>query len=367
MEKLIYQIAITQIKGIGNITAKTLLAHVGNIEDIFKQSRAQLLKIPNIGEFLVTQLTKERDNAFRRAEKEIEFITKHRITPLFFTDDAYPYRLRECDDAPIIVYAKGNQDFNTGRFVGIVGTRKLTDYGKTQCQKLITDFSQRDISIVSGLAYGADICAHKAALEQGLNTVGVLGHGLDRIYPDLHRPTAARMLSQGALLTEYISETNPDKQNFVQRNRIIAGLVDALVVVESATRGGSLITAEISNSYNRDVFAFPGRTSDEFSAGCNALIRENKAALIETATDLEKMMGWEQSTKNKNVIEPVIFAELSDEEKQILMLIKTPDGLHINQIALKMEMPVSRTASRLVEMEFKGLVKPMPGNMYKIV
>ena len=365
MEKLIYQIAITQIKGVGNITAKTLLAHVGSIEDIFKQSRSQLLKIPNIGEFLVAQLNKERDNAFRRAEKELEFITKHNITPLFFTDDAYPYRLKECDDAPIIVYTKGNQDFNAGRFVGIVGTRKLTDYGKTQCQKLITEFSQRNITIVSGLAYGADICAHKAALEQGLNTVGVLGHGLDRIYPDLHRSTAARMLSQGALLTEYPSGTNPDKQNFVQRNRIIAGLVDALVVVESAARGGSLITAEVANSYNRDVFAFPGRTSDEFSAGCNALIRENKAALIENAADLEKMMGWEQSAKNKHIIEPMIFAELSEEEKQILTLIKTPEGLHINQIAIKMEKPVSRIASRLIEMEFKGLVKPLPGSMYK--
>ena len=367
MEKLIYQIAITQIKGVGNITAKTLLAHVGSIEDIFKQSRAQLLKIPNIGEFLVTQLAKERDNAFRRAEKEIEFITKHHITPLFFTDDAYPYRLRECDDAPVMVYAKGNQNFNTGRFVGIVGTRKLTNYGKMLCQKLIAELSQRDITIVSGLAFGTDICAHKTALEQGLNTVGVLGHGLDRIYPDLHRPTAARMLSQGALLTEYLSGSNPDKQNFVQRNRIIAGLVDALIVVESATRGGSLITAEVANSYNRDVFAFPGRANDEFSAGCNALIRENKAALIESAADLEKMMAWEQSTKSKNIIEPTIFAELSDEEKQILLLIKTPDGLNINQIALKMEMPVSRIASRLIEMEFKALVKPLPGNMYKIV
>ena len=367
MEKLIHQIALTQIKGVGNITAKTLLAHAGSLEDVFKQSQAQLLKIPNIGEYLVSQLTKGRDNAFRRAEKELEFITKHHITPLFFTDDAYPYRLRECDDAPVILYAKGNQDFNTGRLVGIVGTRKLTDYGRTQCQRLIAEFSQRGITIVSGLAYGTDICAHKAALEHGLNTVGVLGHGLDRIYPDLHRPTAARMLSQGALVTEYPSETNPDKQNFVQRNRIIAGLVDALVVVESATKGGSLITAEIANSYNRDVFAFPGRVNDEFSAGCNTLIRKNKAALIESAAHLEKMMGWEQSKKSRSVIEPTLFAELSEEEKQIITQIKTPGGLHINQIALRLEMPISRIASRLVEMEFKGLVKPLPGNIYKVV
>ncbi|GHT34415.1 DNA processing protein DprA [Bacteroidia bacterium] len=365
MEKLIYQIALTQIKGIGSITAKTLLAHVGDIEDIFKQTRAQLLKIPQIGEYLVGQLTKERDEAFRRAEREMEFIVKKKITPLFFTDEKYPYRLKECDDAPIIVYARGNQDFNAGRFVSIVGTRKLTDYGRGLCQELVADLAQKNITIVSGLAYGADICAHKAALDAGLNTVGVLGHGLDRIYPALHRSTAVKMLSQGALLTEYLSETTPDAPNFLQRNRIVAGLADAVVVIESAKKGGSLSTATLANDYNRDVFAFAGRVGDEFSAGCNALIKENKAALIESAEDLEKMMGWEISPKGKNAIEPTLFTDLSEEEKKVLLL--TKDGMHINQIALKMELPISRIAPMLIEMEFKGVIKPLPGSMYRAI
>ena len=367
--QLIYQIALTQIKGIGNITAKTLLAHVGSVEEIFKRSKKQLMEIPSVGAYIASQLFAGKDEAFRGAEKECEFILKNNITSLFFTDADYPFRLKECIDSPALLYSKGNQSYNNGKFVGIVGTRNITEYGKQLCSELIKDLSQRnsDITIVSGLAYGVDICAHKASLENGLNTMAVLAHGLDRIYPSSHRSTAAKMLTQGSLLTEYVSGTNPDAPNFVQRNRIVAGMIDALVVVESATKGGALITAEFANSYNRDVFAFPGNVGNMYSSGCNALIKQNKAALIECAADLEKMMGWEEQTgANRKTIEPLLFVELTDTEKKIIDAIKVSSPVHVNQLSLKLEMPMSKLSPLLIEMEFKGLLKCLPGNLYNM-
>ena len=366
--QLIYQIALTQIKGIGDITIKTLLAHVGNVEEIFKQNKKQLMEIPSVGAYIVSQLFAGKDEAFRHAEKECEFILKNNITPLFFTDENYPFRLKECLDAPALLYSKGNQNYNNGKFVGVVGTRKITAYGEKLCSELIKDLAQHnsDITIVSGLAYGVDICAHKATLESGLNTVGVLAHGLDRIYPSSHRSTATKMIRNGSLLTEYVSGTNPDAPNFVQRNRIVAGMIDALVVIESATKGGALITAECANSYNRDVFAFPGNIGNEYSGGCNALIKQNKAALIECATDLEKMMGWEERTgANRKTVQPLLFVELTDIEKKIIDAIKVSAPAHINQLSMKLEMPMSKLSPLLIEMEFKGLLQCLPGNLYK--
>ena len=327
------------------------------------------MEIPSVGVYIASQLFAGKDEAFRSAEKECEFILKNNITPLFFTDADYPFRLKECLDAPALLYAKGNQNYNQGKFVGIVGTRNVTEYGRSLCSELIKDLSQHnsDITIVSGLAYGVDICAHKASLESGLNTVGVLAHGLDRIYPLSHRSTAAKMIKQGSLLTEYISGTNPDAPNFVQRNRIVAGMIDALVVVESATKGGALITAEFANSYNRDVFAFPGNVGNEYSSGCNALIKQNKAALIECAADLEKMMGWEERTgANAKPVEPLLFVELTDTEKKIIETVRASAPTHVNQLSLKLEMPMSKLSPLLIEMEFKGLLKCLPGNLYKI-
>ncbi len=368
-ETLKYQMALTQIKGIGNIIAKTLLAHTGSAEAIFKQHKQQLIRIPSIGEYIATQLTTNLSDVFRRVDREIDFILKNKITPLFFTDETYPFRLKECVDAPMILYSKGNQDYNAGFCIAIVGTRKITEYGKNICHEFVKDLSQLNhhVTIVSGLAYGVDICAHKASLECGLNTVGVLGHGLDRIYPGTHRAVAIKMLNQGALLTEYMSETNPDAPNFVQRNRIVAGMIDALVVIESATKGGALITAEIASSYNRDVFAFPGNIKNEYSGGCNKLIKTNKAALIECAADLEKMMGWERQSTNKNFIEPLLFPELLDIEKQMIHFMRLSDTVHINQILSKFDMPMSKICPLLIEMEFKGLVKCFPGNLYKVL
>lgn len=364
-----YKIGITLIKGVGNGVAKNLIAYIGSVEGVFMEKQQNLAKIPGIGDVLSREIASQ--DVLARAMKEVEFIAKNNITPLFFSDRDYPYRLKECNDSPIMIYTKGQCNLNNGKFVGIVGTRNATEAGKENCRKMIADLAavQPNIIIVSGMAYGIDICAHKAALDAGLPTIGVVGHGLDRIYPAAHRPTAVKMLGNGALLTEYLSQTNPDRPNFVQRNRIIAGLCDATVVVESAARGGALITAEVANDYNRDVFAFPGRVGDEWSAGCNALIKNNKASLVESADDLMRFMCWEKQGHAPSAgIQTSLFLDLSDEEQDMVTLLRQhPDGLQLNELALKQEKPVSKVSSLLLEMEFKGVVKCLPGNVYKII
>jgi len=368
-ENLIYKIGITLIRGIGNNLAKNLVAYLGSEEAVFHEKQKTLAKIPGIGEVLSQEIVKQ--DVLKRAEKELNFIAKNNITPLYFTDKSYPFRLKECADSPVMLYTKGPYDLNQGKLIAVVGTRNATETGKENCKKLIADLAQvrSDFTIVSGLAYGVDICAHKAALEKGMTTVGVVGHGLDRIYPATHRPTAVKMLENGLLVTEYMSETNPDRQNFVQRNRIIAGLCDATVVVESGQKGGALITAELANDYNRDVFAFPGRVTDEWSAGCNALIKNNKASLIESAEDIIKFMNWEPDSKNKRIeIQTSFFTDLSEDEQLIINQLRTnTEGLQLNELALKIGKSISRTSSLLLEMEFKGLVKCLPGNLYRII
>ncbi len=366
-EQLKYKIGITLIKGIGNNLAKSLIAYVGSVEGVFRETQRNLAKIPGIGDVLSREIVS--NSVLDRAEKEIEFIAKNKIQTLYYTDKEYPYRLKECPDSPIMLYGKGTENFNSGKLVAVVGTRNATETGKENCRKLIDDLSknQPNVTVVSGLAYGIDICAHKASLDANLPTIGVVGHGLDRIYPSMHRSVAEKMLEKGALLTEYLSETNPDRPNFVQRNRIIAGMCDALVVVESATRGGALITAEMANDYNRDVFAFPGRVGDEWSGGCNALIKQNKASLIESADDLLKFMNWETQKSTQN-IQTALFVDLSEEEQAIVSLLRQNiEGLQLNELAIQSGKPVSKISSQLLELEFKGVVKCQPGNLYKIV
>jgi len=368
-DTLKYKIGITLIKGIGNNLAKNLIAYIGSVEGVFNEKQQNLAKIPGIGEILSKEIVSQ--NVLKRADREIEFIIKNKIQTSYFTDHEYPYRLKECPDSPILIYIKGNCDLNAGKFVGIVGTRNATETGKENCKKLIADLrnAQSNTTIVSGLAYGVDICAHKAALDTGLPTIGVIGHGLDRIYPASHRPTAVKMVQEGALLTEYLSQTNPDKQNFVQRNRIIAGLCDAIVVVESGIKGGALITAEIANDYNRDVFAYPGRLTDEWSVGCNALIKNNKASLIESADDILRFLNWEKHESGKaTVVQTAMFVDLSDDEQCIITSLRqSMEGIQVNDLALKLIKPISKISSLLLELEFKGLVKCLPGGMYRIV
>jgi DNA processing protein len=363
---LFHQIALTMIKGVGNVTAKNLISYLGSAEEVFRQPKAHLEKIPGIGAFTAQQIVSA--DVKLQAEKELGFVLKNNITTLFYGDKDYPYRLKECADAPVLLYAKNKADLNANRFVGIVGTRNISDYGKDFCRDLVSQLALRypELVVVSGLAYGADICAHKAALDSHLPTIGILGHGLDRIYPAVHRPAAVQMCEQGGLLTEYPSDTQPDRQHFVQRNRIIAGLVDAVVVIESQAKGGSLITAEFANAYNRDVLAFPGRVSDERSRGCNALIKRNKAHLIESVEDLEYVMDWQSEEKNKKTEQsPNLFSSLTDSEQHIFEAIRAAQPVQINQLSKLLDIPIGSLATLLIEMEFKNAIKCLPGNVYK--
>ncbi len=312
---LLHQIALTLMPNVGDITAKKLVAYCGNAEEVFKQKKHQLLKIPGIGDWVANSVTNNALNSdlLKRAEKEIKFIEKHGVTALFYTDIAYPQRLRHCEDGPILLYFKGNTDLNNSKTIGIVGTRSATTYGKQVCEQIINDLASLNVLVVSGLAYGIDITAQKYALEKGLHTVGVVAHGHDRIYPSEHKKYADLMYNQGGVISEFMSETKPERENFPKRNRIIAGMCDALLVVEAKESGGALITAEIANSYNRDVFAIPGRLNDEHSAGCNKYIKQNKAALVQSAKDIIEMMNWDiiinsNAKSNKQI---PLFIELS--------------------------------------------------------
>lgn len=313
----------------------------------------------------------KQQESLLRAERECTFIEQHQIQVLTGLDEGYPFRLRECPDRPLVLYAKGNIAPDKGKFVSIVGTRVATDRGKELTRRLVLDLAERlpDVTIVSGLAYGIDIEAHRAALDAGIPTLIVPAHGLDRIYPALHRPVAIRALGNGGLLTEYMSGTEPGRQNFVARNRIIAGLADAVVVVESKLKGGSLITAQMANDYNRDLFAFPGRPSDENAQGCNDLIRRQKAQLIESADDLIKAMLWDaENTKPKPVQTELIelFDALSPTQRTLLdKLREEEDGMHINSVVMETELPYPEVASELLMMEMQGLVKSLPGGIYR--
>lgn len=359
-----YKIGISLIPKIGPILAKRLIAYTGSVEGIFLEKRKNLLKIPGFGEKIIDQILD--NNVIEIAEREIEFISKNKIVPFFYLDDEYPKRLKQCEDAPVVIYSKGNTNLNPAKTLSIVGTRNASDYGKEQCSGLVSELSRnhKDILIISGLAYGIDICAHKAALKNSLDTVAVLGHGLSTVYPYLHKAVAKQITEQGALVSEFLSTETPEAPNFVKRNRIIAGLADVTVVVESGERGGALITADMANSYNRDVFAFPGRVDDKYSSGCNKLIKTNKAALIEDISDLEYIMGWQR----KNKTEPAqtrLFVELSEDEKKVLSALEGNSGLSIDEIAINCNLPVSKISFQLINLEFSGLIKCYPGKIYK--
>lgn len=367
-ESLIYKIAVTRIRGIGSALAKNLIAYIGSAEGVFFESEKSLEKIPGIGKVLSKEVVKNREGALMEARKESDFMEKNSIFTYYYADNNYPFRLKECVDAPVILYGKGNLEINNGKFIAIVGTRNATETGKEICRNFVDDISKMlsDVTIVSGLAYGIDIYAHKAAVDSNLATIGVLGHGLDRIYPSAHHSISQKMQNKGGLLSEFVSGTNPDKSNFVQRNRIIAGLCDAVVVVESKSTGGALITANIANDYNRDVFAFPGRIYDECSKGCNELIKSNRAQLIESADDLLCLMNWQKKNmKDKEMRQMTLFNELSDEEQEIYTILNTcSDGIHVNELSVRLSKPFSKISSLLLEMEFKNIVKCLPGNIY---
>jgi len=360
---LYYRIALTMLQDIGAITAKKLVAYTGSAEAVFSEKSANLLKIPGIGRRLAGRI--ESVKILKEAEKEFEFIRKNNIKALYFLDDEYPERLKHCIDGPVLLYTKGLDCLSEAKILSIVGTRRASEHGKATCNEIIGDLAKRfnRLVVVSGLAYGIDITAHRAALDNNLQTIAVLGHGLKTMYPSTHLDTAKKIICQGALVTDFNSEIKPERNNFIRRNRIIAGLSDATIVIESGNRGGALITADIASSYNREVMAVPGRTTDEYSRGCNSMIKKSIASLVENSQDIEYIMNWEPEDAEQKDIQQFIPSFSEEEGKIVETLYNNPD-LQPEALSNRTNIPVHRVLSLLIEMELRGWLTPLPGNIY---
>jgi len=362
---LFHQIALSCLPGIGSVLARNLLSYFGNEEEIFTAKGRHLVKVPGIGPKTLELIINHE--VFKYAEAELKFIDKYKIKPLFLTDVDYPKRLRNCADAPVMLYFKGNADLNKSKIVSVVGTRNATDYGREICKNLIAGLMVYDPLIVSGLAYGIDGAAHKESLKLEIPSVGVLAHGLDRIYPAQHRNMAEKMLDCGGLLTEFMSGTIPDRENFPKRNRIIAGLSDVTIVVEASIKGGALITAELANSYNRDVFAFPGRINDDFSLGCNYLIKTHRANLITKVEDIEYIMGWNKDAEKPVKTQLSLLINLTADEQIIVNVLSSKGNLAVDELSYLTGLQQSKLAFIILGMEMKGIIILMPGKVYKLV
>ena len=365
-EDLFHLMALLKVEGIGDVGAKKLISHCGSISNVFKEKKSTLMKVSGITGSVINRL---KDNTiFKQTEKELNFIQKNEIEVISFYDDKYPVRLKNCYDAPLVLFKKGKINFGQQKIISVVGTRQMTIYGKKVLEELFDDLKEYDPIIVSGLAYGVDIYAHQLAMKYNFQTIAVLAHGLDRIYPAVHKADAIKMQEHGGLLTEFWSGSRPDRENFVKRNRIVAGLSQATIVIESADKGGSLITADIANSYNRDVFAVPGRISDKFSAGCNNLIKTNRAAVLTSAKDLAYILNWEKDTGTaQKSIQKQLFVELNDQEKTIYNYLLKEGKQQLDVIALHCNFPIHKTASILLNLELKSLTRPLPGKFFEAI
>ncbi len=362
--ELLYQIALTLVPNIGDIHAKALINNFETAAAVFSASKKDLESLEGIGTVRANSIKKFND--FKRAEEEVAFVEKYKITPLFLTDKNYPQRLLNCYDSPSILYYKGNADLNSPKIIAIVGTRTHNEYGKTLCEKLIEELASEDVIIISGLAFGIDSIAHKTSVKYNVKTIGVMAHGLDMVYPSQNSGLAKQMITNGGLLTEFKSQTKPDRQNFPSRNRIVAGISDAIVVIESGIKGGSLITAELGNGYNKDVFAFPGRVNDTKSEGCNFLIKNNKAGLITSANDLIENMGWKKKKNISPKKQRELFIELSTEEKTIVNILQQQEQVHIDELFIKSKLSSSAVATALLMLEMQNVVISLPGKLYKL-
>lgn len=361
---LLYQLALTLVPNIGPVQAKLLLQHC-EAEEIFHAKKSFLEKIEGIGPVRAESI--KNFNGFERAEEEIKFIEKYKITPLFLTNKNYPQRLLNCYDSPTLLFYKGEADLNTPKIISIIGTRSHTDYAKQVTEKLIKELSAQNILVISGLAFGVDAIAHKASLKNNLPTVGVLAHGLDKMYPAEHTNLAKDMIkNQGGLLTEFSSKTKPDKHNFPSRNRIVAGMSDAVIVIETDLKGGSMITAELANGYNKDVFAIPGKLTDVKSAGCNYLIKNNKAMLLSGASELIETMGWQETKKAKTKKQKELFIELTENEKIIVSILKEKDSVHIDELNSKSGLNSSAVAAGILNLELQNVIVSLPGKLYQL-
>ncbi|MEN2486496.1 DNA-processing protein DprA [Flavobacterium sp. B11] len=363
-QELFNLLALLKVDGVGDIMGKKLLNSFGDVEAIFKAKSQHLAAVDGIGSVLLKNLKDK--SVFEKADKELTFIKSNNIKVSFFQDENYPERLKHCIDAPILIFTAGNLDFKNKKIISIVGTRQITSYGTDFCRKLIEDLAPLDPVIVSGFAYGVDIVAHQVAMDLNLQTVGVLAHGLNQIYPRTHKKYMARMEENGGFITEFWSDSNPDKEKFVRRNRIVAGMTEATIVIESADRGGSLITANMANEYNRDVFAVPGRVTDKYSQGCNNLIKTQKANVLTDAADIIYMLNWDIKEKPKN-IQKQLFVELESEEQKVYdFLIKNGKEL-LDIIAIECEIPIFKLSGILIGMELKGVIRPLPGKLFESI
>ncbi len=359
-----HMIALSKVDKVGPILAKYLISYCGGVEEVFSADKKLLNKIPNIGPATISKL--KDTEVFRKADEQIAFNDKHGIRSYTYLDEDYPSRLKHFETSPIVIHFNGGGELNHRRTVGIIGTRKPTDRGHLICEKIVNGLKSYDVQIISGLAYGIDSLAHKYAVEQGIPTIGVLGHGHDIIYPATNRALAQKMLPKGGTLTEFSIKSRVDREHFPMRNRIIAAMSDAVIVIESAQKGGSIITANFANQYNKDVFAVPGRVNDEFSVGCNKLIKEHKANLLESAADIAYIMRWEELDKQKSV-QSAMFVELDDTEKKIITIIKDSPDINIDELNFKLKLSTSQLAAKIINLEFKGILKCLPGKKFIVI
>lgn len=362
---LLHNLALQHVSNVGDILAKRLIAHCGSAEAVFKEKKQALLKIDGIGTIILNELFKK--SHFVDAEKEMDFINDNKISVSYFQDDSYPEKLKHCIDAPILLFSSGNIDLRNKHIISIVGTRKITSNGIAFCDELVEALSPYNPIIVSGFAYGTDITAHKAAIKNKLQTIGCLAHGLNQIYPKVHKKYMVEVEKNGGFFTDFWSSDNFDRNNFLKRNRIIAGLSEATIVIESAEKGGSLVTADIANSYNRDVFAVPGRTKDSQSVGCNNLIKHQKAHMLTTPLDIPYILNWQLEEKIKPVIQKQLFVELNDVEKIIYNYLKENEKQQLDVIAINCNLPIFKVSSTLLNLELKGIVRPLPGKLFEVI
>lgn len=362
-DRLHYQIALTLVPQVGAITAKTLVSYCGSAEAVFHATKKELLKVPGIGPAIVDSI--RSSDVLQQAEQELAFMEQFGVEALFYTDEQYPARLRQNIDCPALLYFKGSETALLGaeRVIAIVGTRQPTDYGRLACEELVDGLQAYGVVIISGLAYGIDVTAHRKACSIGVPNIAVLGHGLSKIYPSQHHPVALKILENGGLLSEYAHQIGPDREHFPMRNRIIAGLCDALLVVETASSGGSMISAELASQYGREIFAVPGRLRDPKSAGCNRLIRTQRARLLESAADLAAALGWDDAGRRRTV-QTQLFTELNPAETGLVELIRQQPGIPIDALSHASRHSPGELATLLLGLEFKGVVRTLPGKRY---
>ncbi|MFD0963156.1 DNA-processing protein DprA [Pseudofulvibacter geojedonensis] len=364
-ENLISILALQKASLIGDLTAKKLINHCGSAEAIFKEKSTHLLKINGIGQAHINSL--KNKTIFNLAEDELKFIKKNNLKYWYYKNIDYPNKLKHCIDAPILLFYSGNINLNSPKIISVVGTRNLTNNGKYFCEKLIEELSLVNPIIISGFAYGTDICAQKSAIKNNLQTIGCLAHGLNQIYPKVHKKYVKQVEANGGFVTDFWSIDEPERNNFLKRNRIIAGLSEATIVIESAKKGGSLVTADIANSYNREVFAVPGRANDELSEGCNNLIKHQKAQLITCAADIIYHLNWSVETTAKKVIQPQLFVELSDIENTVFSFLSQQEKTHLDAISIACKLPIYQLSSTLLNLELKGLIRALPGKQFQSI